>query len=147
MLSKTALMMLPCFAAEALGTTLFLWVKSVLPPTGILDVAAAGVGLSVSDSSHVEDLQKKIHETIDWCLAEHDVANAKAARIALDIHGDSYDFDPTGRHGEPSAAPRRRRALRRSRHRSGRFVERGLDLVPSSESMGYQGLRPELASI
>lgn len=59
--------------------------------------------VSLSDSSHgVEELQKNIPEAIDWCLAEHDVANAKAGRIAgTDIHGEFYDFDPTGRRGEP----------------------------------------------
>ena len=67
--------------------------------------------VSLNDSGHgIEDLQKKIPETIDWCLAEHDVANGKAARIASeDLHSDFYDFDPTGRHGEP----RKRRAARK----------------------------------
>lgn len=59
--------------------------------------------VALGDSAHgIEDLQEKIPETIDWCLAEHDVANGKAMRIASDdLHSDFYDFDPTGRHGEP----------------------------------------------
>lgn len=75
--------------------------------------------VSLGDSSHgIEDIQKKIPETIDWCLAEHDVANDKATRIVLDLHGDFYDFDPTGRRGEPRkrrSAPKKKakRATRR----------------------------------
>lgn len=67
--------------------------------------------VSLNDSAHgIEDLQKKIPETVDWCLAEHDVANDRAARIASeDLHSDFYDFDPTGRHGEP----RNRRAAKK----------------------------------
>ncbi len=40
--------LLPVFAAKAAGTTLFLWVKSILPPTGVLDVAAAVVAVSIT---------------------------------------------------------------------------------------------------
>lgn len=43
-----AMAALPLFAAESAGTTLFLWVKSFLPPTGVLDVAAAGVAVTVT---------------------------------------------------------------------------------------------------
>ena len=45
---QSALALLPTFAAETVGTTLFLWVKSLMPPTGALDVAAAGVAMSVT---------------------------------------------------------------------------------------------------
>jgi small GTP-binding protein len=48
-LSKaSALATLPTFAAESLGTTLFLWVTSILPPTVALNVAAAGVAMTVT---------------------------------------------------------------------------------------------------
>jgi small GTP-binding protein len=48
-LSKaSALAIIPLFAAEAAGSSLFLLVKSLLPPTGVLDVAAAGVAMSVT---------------------------------------------------------------------------------------------------
>lgn len=48
-LSKSsALTLLPTFAGESLGTTAFLWAKSFLPPTLILDVAAAGIAASIT---------------------------------------------------------------------------------------------------
>lgn len=48
-LSKSsALGLLPVFAAEAVGVNVFLFVKSFLPPTGIIDVAAAGVAASIT---------------------------------------------------------------------------------------------------
>ena len=48
-LSKTAaLSMLPHFAAQKIGATSFLWIKSLLPPTGIVDIAAAGVAASIT---------------------------------------------------------------------------------------------------
>lgn len=46
--SKALFALLPVFAAKAAGTTLFLWVKSLLPPTGVLDVAAAVVAVSIT---------------------------------------------------------------------------------------------------
>ncbi|MBW4477970.1 MAG: 50S ribosome-binding GTPase [Tolypothrix brevis GSE-NOS-MK-07-07A] len=45
---KAVFALLPVFAAKAAGTTLFLWVKSILPPTGVLDVAAAVVAVSIT---------------------------------------------------------------------------------------------------
>lgn len=48
-LSKSsALALLPTFAGESLGTTAFLWAKSFLPPTLILDVAAAGIAVVIT---------------------------------------------------------------------------------------------------
>lgn len=48
-LDKTnALSLLGSFAGESIGMTTFLWVKSFLPPTGILDIAAAGVAVLVT---------------------------------------------------------------------------------------------------
>lgn len=46
--SKASLGLLPIFASETVTTTLFLWVKSFLPPTGIADVAAAVLAVSVT---------------------------------------------------------------------------------------------------
>jgi small GTP-binding protein len=46
--SKASFALLPAFASEAVGTTLFLWVKSFLPPTGIVDVAAAVIAVSIT---------------------------------------------------------------------------------------------------
>jgi GTP-binding protein EngB required for normal cell division len=45
---KAVFALLPVFAAKVAGTTLFLWVKSILPPTGVLDVAAAVVAVSIT---------------------------------------------------------------------------------------------------
>jgi small GTP-binding protein len=46
--SKASFALLPAFASEAATTTLFLWVKSFLPPTGIVDVAAAILAVSIT---------------------------------------------------------------------------------------------------
>lgn len=46
--SKAAFALLPAFASEAVASTLFLWVKSFLPPTGVFDVAAAVVAVSIT---------------------------------------------------------------------------------------------------
>jgi hypothetical protein len=43
-----ALTLLPVFASEAAGGSVFLLVKSLLPPTGIADVAAAIVSASMT---------------------------------------------------------------------------------------------------
>ena len=45
---QNALAILPSFAARSAGSTLFLWVKSVLPPTGILDAASAAVAVVIT---------------------------------------------------------------------------------------------------
>jgi len=48
-LSKSnALSLLPTFAGESIGMTVFLWTKSVLPPTGIIDAAAAVVAVTIT---------------------------------------------------------------------------------------------------
>lgn len=48
-LSKgSALSLLPTFAGQSLGTTAFLWVKSFLPPTGVLDLAAASIAVVIT---------------------------------------------------------------------------------------------------
>jgi small GTP-binding protein len=46
--SETAIAVLPTFLAETAGSSLFLFVKSFLPPTGIIDVAAAGVAATIT---------------------------------------------------------------------------------------------------
>jgi small GTP-binding protein len=45
---KVTLAILPTFIAQAAGSNLFLFVKSFLPPTGIVDMAAAGVAVSMT---------------------------------------------------------------------------------------------------
>lgn len=48
-LSKSsALTLLPTFAGESIGTTAFLWAKSFLPPTGVVDVAAAVIAVVIT---------------------------------------------------------------------------------------------------
>lgn len=44
----TALQILPVFIAETAGQSLFLFAKSFLPPTGFIDLIAAGVAVSVT---------------------------------------------------------------------------------------------------
>lgn len=45
---KSAVAAIPLFASQSIGSTAFLWAKSILPPTGILDVAAAVVAATVT---------------------------------------------------------------------------------------------------
>ena len=45
---KSALGMLPTFVAQSAGRNLFLWAKSFLPPTGVVDAAAAIVAVVVT---------------------------------------------------------------------------------------------------
>lgn len=48
-LSKTSVLsMLPGLAGESLGGTAFLWAKSFLPPTLVLDVAASGIAVVIT---------------------------------------------------------------------------------------------------
>ena len=46
--TEAALAILPTFIAETAGTSLFLFVKSFLPPTGIIDAAAAAVAVAIT---------------------------------------------------------------------------------------------------
>ncbi len=46
--SKASLAVLPVFAAEAARSTVFLWVTSFLPPTGVVNVAAAVIAVSIT---------------------------------------------------------------------------------------------------
>ena len=46
--TAAALAILPTFVAESAGTSLFLFVKSFLPPTGIIDAAAAAVAVAIT---------------------------------------------------------------------------------------------------
>lgn len=45
---QAAIAILPTFLAETAGSNLFLFVKSFLPPTGIVDIAAAGVAVTIT---------------------------------------------------------------------------------------------------
>ncbi|GAB4217047.1 MAG: hypothetical protein OHK0012_20590 [Synechococcales cyanobacterium] len=46
--SQASTNILPTFLAETAGSSLFLFVKSFLPPTGIVDIAAAGVAVVIT---------------------------------------------------------------------------------------------------
>ncbi|MCC5629349.1 hypothetical protein LC613_15245 [Nostoc sphaeroides CHAB 2801] len=46
--TNAAIAILPTFFAETAGSSIFLFVKSFLPPTGIIDVAAAGVSVIIT---------------------------------------------------------------------------------------------------
>ena len=49
LLSKTSVLgILPTFAGQSIGTTAFLWAKSFLPPTGVVDVVASGIAASIT---------------------------------------------------------------------------------------------------
>jgi small GTP-binding protein len=51
MLSKSqVLAMLPAYAAQAAGRNLFLWAKSIMPPTGFIDAVAVGIAVSLTVS-------------------------------------------------------------------------------------------------
>ena len=45
---KSAIAALPLFASQSIGSSLFLVAKSLLPPTGIVDIVAAGVAATVT---------------------------------------------------------------------------------------------------
>jgi small GTP-binding protein len=45
---SNALSLIAAFAGESIGMNAFLWAKSLLPPTGIVDIAAAGVAVTVT---------------------------------------------------------------------------------------------------
>jgi small GTP-binding protein len=45
---QAAIAILPTFLSETAGSNLFLFVKSFLPPTGIVDVAAAGIAIVIT---------------------------------------------------------------------------------------------------
>lgn len=45
---SSTLALLPTFMGESVGVTVFLWVKSFLPPTGAVDIAAAGVAVGIT---------------------------------------------------------------------------------------------------
>ena len=45
---SSAISLLPVFAGQSIGTSLFLWAKSFLPPTLVLDFAAAGIAAMIT---------------------------------------------------------------------------------------------------
>jgi hypothetical protein len=50
MSKSNALSLIPTFVGKSIGMTVFLWAKSFLPPTGVLDVAAAGIAVVITFS-------------------------------------------------------------------------------------------------
>lgn len=45
---SSAIAAIPLFASQSIGSNAFIWAKSLLPPTGLLDAAAAGVAITVT---------------------------------------------------------------------------------------------------
>lgn len=45
---SNALALLPIFAGQSVGMNAFLWAKSILPPTGVVDAAAAGIAVVIT---------------------------------------------------------------------------------------------------
>ena len=45
---KATLAVLPIFIAESAGTNLFLWATSILPPTGVINLVAAGIAVGIT---------------------------------------------------------------------------------------------------
>lgn len=45
---KAALAVLPTFIAESAGTNIFLWATSILPPTGVINLVAAGIAVGIT---------------------------------------------------------------------------------------------------
>lgn len=45
---SSVLALLPTFAGQSIGMTTFLWVKSLMPPTGVLDLAAACIAVMIT---------------------------------------------------------------------------------------------------
>ncbi|MFN9867590.1 MAG: GTP-binding protein, partial [Pseudanabaena sp.] len=46
----TALALLPVFIGQSVATNLFLWVSSILPPTGVVEVSAAITATSITSA-------------------------------------------------------------------------------------------------
>jgi len=70
---KAALASIPAFVAEQFGSNLYLWIKSLLPPTGVLDVIAIGVAVAVTAAmlatvNVMFSQGHELHET--WILHE-----------------------------------------------------------------------------
>jgi hypothetical protein len=86
--------LLPVFASEAAGGSLFLLVKSVLPPTGVADVAAAIVAGSVTlamlgavagllEQGYTLDEKEKLRQAFERMQAK---TKAERARLVRDRH-------------------------------------------------------------
>jgi hypothetical protein len=74
-----------------------------------IDLAFDLLNLLEQSDYGIEDMQARIAEPCDWALCEYDQATQNAGRPMADLHSDFYDFDPTGRRGEP----RKRRVRKR----------------------------------
>jgi uncharacterized protein (DUF697 family) len=64
MSKSSALSLLPAFIGQNLGKTAFLWAKSVLPPTGVVDAAAAAIaaGITLAMLAAVHSVLRDGHE-------------------------------------------------------------------------------------
>jgi small GTP-binding protein len=64
---SSALTLLPVFAGQSIGTNVFLWAKSFLPPTLVLDIAAAGIAVVITFAmlAAVKSLLESGHDLSD----------------------------------------------------------------------------------
>lgn len=64
---SSALTLLPVFAGQSIGANVFLWAKSFLPPTFVLDLAAAGIAVVITFAmlAAVKSLLESGHDLSD----------------------------------------------------------------------------------
>lgn len=92
---KSAIAVIPLFASQSIGSSIFLGLKSLLPPTGVLDMAAAGVAVTVTlamlsavnwvyengynldDKSELKDQFNKFYEMLKDLKADELLATVK----------------------------------------------------------------------
>ena len=81
MSKRAGLALLPTFAGESLGTTAFLWAKSFLPPTGVVDLAAAGIAVVITFAmlAAVKWMLENGHNLDETDLLKSCFANFKSA--------------------------------------------------------------------
>jgi uncharacterized protein (DUF697 family) len=72
---SSALALIPGFAGESIGTSIFLLAKSFLPPTGIVDLAAAVVAVTITFA---------MLAAVKWVLEnEHDLSDKEELKKAF----------------------------------------------------------------
>lgn len=80
---KGAIAAIPLFISQSIGSNLFLWVKSVLPPTGVLDVAAAGVAVTVTLA---------MLSTVNWIYENgYNIDNIENKAVFQEQYGNFYN--------------------------------------------------------
>lgn len=90
MTKSSALSLLPVFAGQSIGSNIFLFAKSFLPPTGILDIAAAGIAAVITFAmlATVNFMLKNGYELESGDLLKSTFSKFKSA--AKDIKWDDF---------------------------------------------------------